>query len=313
MASRVNTCREDFAGLASPATVAGMSAPLDYLGELDPDSPRPASEQIAGFLRAAIRTGRLEPGERLPSQTELASHYQVARETVKAAQRILEAERLIVRRQGSGVSVRMKPQRAVSLRPQIEAAFEQPHVTIDFAGFSGETLKNAIIEILDKVRAGILTPESVRIRILVTDTRGETMALPRRVGADSADPALQNRSDRISRRSLDTILDEVYEIEAHGLIGSISTEVRVHDFTPWFKMYILNDQEMFFGFYSIQENVARIDGESVPIYDLLGKDTALFFHSANDDSDTSDGPKIVAEGQAWFESMWNTLAREYVQ
>lgn len=52
-----------------------MNAPMDYLGELDPDSSRPASEQIATILRAAIQSGRLAAGERLPSQTDLASHY----------------------------------------------------------------------------------------------------------------------------------------------------------------------------------------------------------------------------------------------
>lgn len=288
-----------------------MSKRLDYLGELNRDSSRPASEQIASILRAAIRSGVLEPGERLPSQSELANHYKVARETVKAAQRLLEAERLIVRRQGQGVSVRVRPQRAVSLRPQIEAAFEQPNVTIDFAGFSGETLKNSLIEVLDKVRAGMLTPESVRIRVMATDTAGERLALPRRIGASEADPDIKKRSDRIARRSLETLIDEVQEISDLGLIPSISAEVRVHEFTPWFKMYILNREEMFFGFYPVKENTAHIKGEAVPIYDLLGKDSKLFFHSANDDEDDSDSPRFIAEAQEWFDALWNTLAREY--
>lgn len=288
-----------------------MAKPLDYLGELNRDSSRPASEQIAAILRAAIRSGRLEPGERLPSQTELASHYQVARETVKSAQRLLEAERLIVRRQGQGVSVRMRPQRAVSLRPQIEAAFEQPNVTIDFAGFSGETLKNALIEVLDKVRAGLLTPESVQIRVMATDTSGDRLALPRRVGAGEADADLQKRSDRIMRRAIDSLLDEVQEIADMGLVSSISAQVRVHEFTPWFKMYILNREEMFFGFYPVKENTAHISGEAIPIYDLLGKDSNLFFHSAQDDDESSDSPRFIADAQEWFDSLWNTLAREY--
>lgn len=288
-----------------------MSTPLDYLGELNRDSSRPPSEQIAGILRAAIRSGRLDPGERLPSQTELANHYQVARETVKSAQRALEAERLIVRRQGQGVSVRMRPQRAVSLRPQIEAAFEQPAVTIDFAGFSGETLKNSVIEVLDKVRAGLLAPESVRIRIMATDTSADRLALPRRIGAGEADAALKKRSDRITRRSLDTLRDEVQEIADLGLVPSISAEVRVHEFIPWFKMYILNSEEMFFGFYPVKENRAHIGGEEIPIYDLLGKDSKLFFHSANDDEETSDSSRFIAEAQEWFDSLWSTLTYEY--
>ena len=37
-----------------------MTDNLDYLGQLDPDDPRQASQQIATKLRAAILTRRLE-------------------------------------------------------------------------------------------------------------------------------------------------------------------------------------------------------------------------------------------------------------
>src|SRR5512142_2645863 len=103
-----------------------------------------------------ILTGKLAPGGKLPSQPALSAHYGVARETVKRALEILRSERLIVSRQGSGVFVRAQTQRPVELRPYLEAAFEQEHVTIDFAGFLGETLRDAIAEVLDRVRAGQL-------------------------------------------------------------------------------------------------------------------------------------------------------------
>src|SRR3954469_8432350 len=131
-----------------------MAANLDYLANLDPDDPRQASQQIANKLRAAILTRRLAPGEKLPSQPELAARYGVARETVKRALEALRTERLIITRQGSGAFVRAQTQRAVELRPHIEASFDRPHVSIDFAGFSGETLRDALAGALDKVRIG---------------------------------------------------------------------------------------------------------------------------------------------------------------
>src|SRR5262245_13769121 len=117
-----------------------MTTEADYLADLDPDDPRTPSQQIANKLRAAILTGSLKPGDRLPSQPDLPARYGVARETVKAALRHLQADRLIISRQGSGSYVRAQTERPVGLRPHIEAAFERPHVSIDFAGFSGETL-----------------------------------------------------------------------------------------------------------------------------------------------------------------------------
>src|SRR4029453_9424116 len=121
---------------------------------LDPDDPRPPYQQVASALRAAILTKKLGPGDRLPSGNELAKRYGVARMTVQQAFRLLRDEGLIVPRQGSGVFVRERTERPVGLRPHLERAFDDDKVTIDFAGFSGETLYGALGEPLDKVRAG---------------------------------------------------------------------------------------------------------------------------------------------------------------
>ena len=175
--------------------LGSMDDALEYLGELDPDDPKQASQQIADRLRAAILTGKLAPGDKLPSQPDLVAHYGVARETVKRALDPLRAERLIVTRQGSGAFVRAQTQRAVELRPHIEAAFERPHVAIDFGGFSGETLRDALSEVLDKVRAGYLTPESIAVRVLISDMTAP-MALPARAETQSDDPAVREQTQR---------------------------------------------------------------------------------------------------------------------
>lgn len=98
---------------------------LDYLGELDREDPRTASQQIADRLRAAILTGKFRPGEKLPSQLDLTQRYGVARETVRVALRLLEHERLITSRQGSGVFVRHQAERPAGLRPLVETAFDR--------------------------------------------------------------------------------------------------------------------------------------------------------------------------------------------
>jgi hypothetical protein len=59
---------------------------------------------------------------------------------------------------------------SVGLRPFIEQAFTREHVTIDFAGFSGETLHGVIQEPLDKIRIGLIKPATVTIRLLLPDT-----------------------------------------------------------------------------------------------------------------------------------------------
>jgi DNA-binding transcriptional regulator YhcF (GntR family) len=288
-----------------------MTQDPDYLDDLDPDDPRPESVQIANKLRAAILTRKLGPGEKLPSQPDLASRYGVARETIKSALRLLATDRLIVSRQGSGTFVRAQTERPVGLRPHVEAAFDRSHVSIDFAGFSGETLKNTLTEVLDKVRAGRLTPETISVRIMLSDTT-VPLALPCRADTKADDPAVRKRADRITRRAVEGIVDEINELAELELVKSATAEVRVHGAAPLFKLYVLNNEDAFFGFYPVLEHAVKLGRESVVIYDPMGKDATLFHHSTNDD-ETSNSPQYVAQARLWFDSLWTTITREYPQ
>lgn len=51
----------------------------------DFSDPRPAYLQIADDLRSQIKSGRLAPGSKLPSQRDLAEQYEVASGTLRAA------------------------------------------------------------------------------------------------------------------------------------------------------------------------------------------------------------------------------------
>lgn len=286
-----------------------MTSTLVGLQGLDPDDPRPPSQQIANHLRAAILTRKLQPGEKLPSHHELAARYNVARETIKAALRVLRDERLIVTRQGSGVFVRARADRPVGLRPHIEAAFTRPHVTVDFAGFSGETLHGLIQEPLDKIRAGQLTPESLSIRILLPDMTMPS-AIPVRADTGTDDPTLRERAEHIARRHTEAILESVRELAELELVPNAAAEVRAHKSAALFKLYLINNEEAFFGFYPVIKHSVTVKGKKVAIYDVLGKDIPLFHNTVNDET-ASDGAQYVEQARAWFDSVWSTISQEY--
>jgi len=274
---------------------------------LDPDDPRPPYVQVANALRAAILARTFTPGEQLPSGAELANRYGVARMTVQSALRVLRDEGLIVSRQGSGVFVRARTERPVGLRPHVERAFEQPIVSIDFAGFSGETLHGVLQEPLDKVRAGRLTPRTITIRALVPDT-SQPLPLPCRVDDLDDDPQFRERWHQIVLRNLLPLVDSVQELAELGLVEEATATVRTHGTVPLFKLYLLNGEDAFFGFYPVREHVVTIKGEKHPVYDLMGKDAVLFHHAINDD-DTSTGSQYVEQARTWFDSLWTTVAR----
>lgn len=63
---------------------------------IDPTGPEPPYRQIAGDIRAAIESGELAPGQRIPTETELIEAYEVARTTVRRAVALLREDGLVV-------------------------------------------------------------------------------------------------------------------------------------------------------------------------------------------------------------------------
>jgi len=65
----------------------------------------PKYQDIADRLRAQISNGALEPGQRLPSEPDLAAEYDASRNTVRLAIALLINQGLVVSRQGLGTFV----------------------------------------------------------------------------------------------------------------------------------------------------------------------------------------------------------------
>ncbi|MEU8581447.1 GntR family transcriptional regulator [Streptomyces abikoensis] len=75
------------------------------LFRVDPSSPVPLGEQIAGGLRGAIADGSVRPGERLPAAREVAASLGVNMHTVLRGYQQLRDEGLIELRRGRGAVV----------------------------------------------------------------------------------------------------------------------------------------------------------------------------------------------------------------
>lgn len=67
------------------------------------------SRRLAAALRAAIESGEFRPGDKLPSERELAATHDVARNTAREAVRQLAESGLVIAQHGRGVFVRTKP------------------------------------------------------------------------------------------------------------------------------------------------------------------------------------------------------------
>lgn len=189
-----------------------------------------------------------------------------------------------------------------------QQAFAREHVSIDFAGFSGETLHGVIQEPLDKIRIGRIRPASIAIRMLLPDTT-RPMVLPCRADDLSDDADYRERMTRLTARHAHAILDSVQELTRLGLLQNATAEIRAHPCPPMFKLYILNGEEVFFGLYPIVKQRLPLASGDRDSYDLMGKDAVVFHHSVHSGQPT-DVP-YIEQARNWFNSMWDTISYEF--
>ncbi|MFF0864968.1 GntR family transcriptional regulator [Nonomuraea sp. NPDC003560] len=81
-----------------------MAEESDY-PEIDSDGPELVYMVVANHIAGKIERGELKPGQRLPSELDLAEQYGVARMTVRRAMKELRERGLIRSVHGKGTYV----------------------------------------------------------------------------------------------------------------------------------------------------------------------------------------------------------------
>ena len=76
---------------------------------IDPDSAVPIYQQIVHSIKHQVATGRLKPGEQLPTVRELAADLRINPNTVARAYDQLDGDSVISTQQGRGTYVRERP------------------------------------------------------------------------------------------------------------------------------------------------------------------------------------------------------------
>ena len=273
-------------------------------------SPKTAVQRVTDAVR--YWSERLGGGAPLPSQEELAEQFGVSRDTVQKALKLLQEEGLVDSIRGSGTFVagaapdsgpdqeEMGPA-IVALGHHLDHGLRAQHVSIDYFGFTAETLASELKPRLVRMRLpGWTAPESLRIRLIVPDL--DRLAVPFTV-ADPEDPRPLERLRGIADRCLDALTQAVDELR--DTITDIGIEVRTTSMTPQVKLYVINGEVALRGWYVVHESpvkLPRTDGtgtEIVPIYDLRGLEAPLILQL----------PSASEQGREWFESVWSTIAR----
>ena len=283
-----------------------------------PSAKRPR-DLVADTLRERIRSGEFTPGTRLPTQRELEAEFGVGRSAVREALGALIQEGLLDS-VGRGASPTVAgpaesaegPRTAGDLLTErLHEAFQADHVTLDAFSLTTETLNNALALPLRQIPRRERKPRSLTVRVLVPspDVR---LALPRlRADGEADDPRPLQRLQGIQRAYVQALTFSLHSLREYG-IPEVDLQVRGVPLTPTHKLYLLNGTEALHGYYTVVVNEdVLIDGERMPIYDVLGLNSRLYFSSAAPPHHGEGGPAFVADSQRFFDSLWGTIAEEF--
>ncbi|WP_406476195.1 GntR family transcriptional regulator [Streptomyces sp. NBC_01615] len=276
-------------------------------------SRRLSPQEIADVLRERIRVGDLKAGDRLPTQAELAEEFGVERGAVRQALRVLQGDGLLSNvSKGSPPRIadiprmRDEPQPTmVGLAPRLAEAFSVPHVRVDAACLTAETLMLALGEPVRLIHEGRIRPQSIDVRILLP-SRDITLAFPVPVEGRGED-------DPVHRRWLDqrNAQGHVLRHNLHSLRSSHGIDVRVTfralPFTPPVKLYLLNGSEALIAYYMITRREETVENGTLDMYDTLGSASLLFsFEKRAGQRDAA----FVEESQKWFDALWETITTD---
>lgn len=273
---------------------------------------------MADELRARIRSGRLRPGQRMPTQAQLADEFGVERGAVRQALRILQSEQLLTNvTKGSPATVAPDLLSAltgpgaapmpttVALAHRIAQAFAVPHVEIDALCLTSVSLTLAIGESLRQIHAGRLKPAKVDVRVLLP-SRHIDLAFPVAVaGGGAGDPlherwlAMRNAQGQVLRHNLLGLR------ATHGI--DVRVSFRALPFTPPVKLYVLNGAEALFAYYTLSRREREVGHEQLEMYDAEGIRSTLFAFGPG--GGLRDGV-FVKQSRLWFDALWETISSE---
>ncbi|WSQ62851.1 GntR family transcriptional regulator [Streptomyces sp. NBC_01217] len=278
-------------------------------------SRMPSSEEVADALRERIRTGELKAGDHLPTQSALAEEFRVERGVIRLALQRMQDDGLLAAvtrgmppQVASPADAETPLQTAAGLGPRILGAFESDeNVRIDALCLTAESLTLALAEPLQRIRAGRLSPSSVKVRVLLP-ARDLDMAFPRRTEPLEGDRAVHERWLALRNSQAHVVRHNLEALRSTRDLH-VEVEMRALPFTPPVKLYLLNGSEALFAYYTVTKREELIHGEPTELFDVLGSDSTLFrFESSAAVRDQL----FVTQSEAWFESLWSTIATELV-
>ena len=144
---------------------------MESIFQINPEVNIPIYQQMVDSVSAAIRSGKLSDGQKLPTVQEVSQSLNIARGTVKRAYDELEHEGLIQKVQGRGTFVSYRQVDTTSRKDQAMAAIDAVLQQLEDMGFTSTE-----IGIFLDLRLRQRSEQEPMVKVAVVDCNAEGLA-----------------------------------------------------------------------------------------------------------------------------------------
>ena len=190
---------------------------------VDPDSPLPLYYQISEQLRQRILNGDLQPGDLLPSESQISTECGVSRMTARMALMQLANEGLVVRKRGKGTFVAL-PKATFHAFPSTLASYTEIVARLGLRA-GAEVRAQEVVPAPPAAAKALHIPSgtpAVRI-VRLRRADGEPMALETSFYPHARFPGLAEMD--LTDRSIYQVLQEAYHIAPAYAVDTIELAV----------------------------------------------------------------------------------------
>ena len=144
---------------------------MEPIYKVDPNLSVPIYQQLVDIIRAAVKKGVLESGQKLPTVQEMSEELSVARGTIKRAYDELEREGLVEKAQGSGTFIKYQPSSSGSRKELAMAAIDALLKQLEDMGLSA-----AEINIFLNLKLREWAEEEAFVKVAVVECNPENLS-----------------------------------------------------------------------------------------------------------------------------------------
>ena len=201
-----------------------------------PNKTRRAFEEVSAKIKKAIINGEYKPGDRLPSEVELSRQFNVSRQTVREALRILELSGFITIQKGGGGGAVIKDTISNTISRLFLDAFQLEKITIGELTVARFEIEKIVL------KYAIENADEADIKRLQENVRDARKKIEANINIIDENIQFHNLLAKASKNHLFIIVVEAVTTAVRHFLSELGPDAELADNEKWYNENIIQSK-----------------------------------------------------------------------